>query len=185
MKKLAIILIVIILALSVSLCACSSKVNTQPVKIAVVYFSITNNTKTVANYIADIKGADVFEIEAEVPYTPEDLSYEDNTNRSSREQADDTSRPQMKKAIDLSQYGIVYIGYPIWHSKAPRILYTFVESQEWGWTQIIPFCTSAETDIGESAILLKNLGHGGEWQEGKRFAENATKSDVETWINSL
>ncbi len=62
MKKLAIILIVIILALSVSLCACSSKVNTQPVKIAVVYFSITNNTKTVANYIADIKGADVFEI---------------------------------------------------------------------------------------------------------------------------
>ena len=53
---------VLVLILSVSLFACTSKVNTQPVKIAVVYFSITNNTKTVANYIADIKGADVFEI---------------------------------------------------------------------------------------------------------------------------
>ena len=48
MKKLAIVLIVLILALSVSLCACQAKVNTKPTKTAVVYFSITNNTETIA-----------------------------------------------------------------------------------------------------------------------------------------
>ena len=185
MKKLAIVLIVLILALSVSLCACQAKVNTQPTKTAVVYFSITNNTETIANYIAEIKGADVFEIEAKVPYTPEDLAYEDNTNRSSLEQADDTSRPEMAKAIDLSEYATVYIGYPIWHGIAPRIIYTFVESQTFGWKHVIPFCTSAESPVGESVTLLKNLNRGGHWEDGIRFAENAPKADIEAWLATI
>ena len=190
MKKFAVLVIVVlVVSLSVCMFACASdaskKVNTTDPKIAVVYFSITNNTETIANYIAEIKGADVFEIEAKVPYTDADLSYEDNTNRSSLEQADDTSRPEMASAINISSYSIVYIGYPIWHGKAPRIMYTFIESQEWAWKQIIPFCTSEESPIGDSATLLKDLGKGGNWIDGKRFATNATKSDVESWINSL
>ena len=137
MKKLT-IFVAFVLVVSLSLCmfSCASnnsqKVNTQPTKTAVVYFSITGNTETIANYIAEIKGADVFEIEAKIPYTQEDLAYEDNTNRSSLEQADDTSRPEMAKAIDLSEYATVYIGYPIWHGIAPRIIYTFFESQTFG-----------------------------------------------------
>ena len=185
MKKIAVILIVIVLALSVSLCACQAKVNTKPTKTAVVYFSVTNNTETIANYIAEIKGADVFEIEAKVPYTPEDLAYEDNTSRSSIEQADDTSRPEFAKAINLSEYAIVYIGYPIWHGIAPRIIYAFIESQTFGWKHVIPFCTSAASPVGESVTLLKNLNRGGHWEDGIRFAENAPNADIDAWLATI
>ena len=45
-------------------------------KSIVVYFSCTDNTKTIAKYIAESIDADVYRIEPAVPYTSADLNYE-------------------------------------------------------------------------------------------------------------
>ena len=41
----------------------------------VVYYSATGNTEQVANYIADITGGDLFELEPVEPYTSDDLDW--------------------------------------------------------------------------------------------------------------
>lgn len=151
----------------------------------VVYFSRTNNTKTVANYIADITGSVSYEILAKIPYTDDDIKYYTDC-RADREQNDPTARPEIgSETIDLSSYKNIYLGYPIWHGQAPKIMYTFVESYDFSGKTIIPFCTSASSPMGNSATNLSKSTSGANWMEGKRFSQNASKDEVDTWIKSL
>lgn len=59
-------------------------------KTLVVYYSATNNTKAVAEYIAAETDGDLFEIVPTEPYSSADLNWTDRNSRVSREH-DDTS----------------------------------------------------------------------------------------------
>ena len=61
-------------------------------KTLVVYFSATGNTERVAEMIAEATGGDLFELEPVVPYTDEDLNYNDDNSRVSQEYADESLR---------------------------------------------------------------------------------------------
>ena len=151
----------------------------------VVYFSRTNNTEKVANYIVEITNSDSYEILAKVPYTDDDIKYYTDC-RADREQSDPNSRPEIgSDTIDLSGYDVVYLGYPIWHGQAPKIMYTFVESYDLSNKTIIPFCTSASSPIGSSATSLSKSSNSKNWLEGKRFSSNASKEEVNTWLDSI
>ena len=44
---------------------------------------------------------------------------------------DPDARPEISsEAISISEYAVLYLGYPIWHGQAPRILSTFAESYD-------------------------------------------------------
>ena len=101
------------------------KNNSQTGKSIVIYFSRTNNTEKVADFIIEITNSDKYEIEAKIPYTDDDIKYYTDC-RADREQKDPTARPEIGSVdIDLSNYDIIYLGYPIWHGQAPKIMYTF------------------------------------------------------------
>lgn len=81
-------------------------------KALIVYFSATGNTKAVAETLAGLKGADLYEIVPEQPYTDEDLNYNDRTTRATAEQNDPDARPAIQGSItDFEQYEVVYVGY--------------------------------------------------------------------------
>ena len=83
-------------------------------KILVAYFSATGTTKHVAEELAEIMKATLFEIKPETPYTSADLDWRDENSRSSVEMHDATSRPAIKdKVKDIEKYDVVFIGYPI------------------------------------------------------------------------
>lgn len=65
-------------------------------KIEVVYYSATGNTKNVAEKIVQITGGDIFEIEPTEPYTDDDLNWTNADSRVSREHADQSN--QIKSA---------------------------------------------------------------------------------------
>ncbi len=83
------------------------------VKALVVYFSATGNTKAVAETLAGLQGADLYEIVPEQPYTDEDLNYNDRNTRATVEQNDPDARPAIQGSItDFEQYDVVYVGFP-------------------------------------------------------------------------
>ena len=111
-------------------------------KVLVVIFSRTGHTKPLAEYIAEDLNADLYEIEAKVPYTDDDIKYYTNC-RADREQNDPSARPEIAGELpDVTGYDTVFIGYPIWHGQAPKIIYTFLEGVDLSGKTIIPFCTS-------------------------------------------
>ena len=148
----------------------------------VVYFSATGTTKSVAEKIAELTDADIYEIVPEVPYTAEDIDYGDAA-RASIEQKDDSARPAIAgESISLKSYTAIYIGYPIWYGQAPRILCTFVETYSFGDILVIPFCTSDSSSIGDSAINLEKLSNGGIWAEGGRLDKDISAEDLAAWV---
>ena len=154
--------------------------------VLVVYFSATGTTKGVAEKIAKITGADIYEITAAQEYTSADLNWNDRSSRSTKEQNDKSSRPQIgSEKIDLSGYKTIYIGFPIWWGEEPRIMDTFVESYSFEGITLIPFCTSSSSGIGRSGPNMEALAKSGTWLDGKRFGGSVSEAELQSWIEGL
>ena len=152
----------------------------------VIYFSVTGHTKAVAGMITQITDADVYEIEAEEPYTDADIDYNDDSSRASIEKNDKSARPSFAgDAPSLEGVKTVYLGYPIWFGQEPRIMDTFVEAVSFDGITVIPFCTSGSSGIGDSGKNLEQLAGSGTWLAGERFAADTTEEEVQSWIDSL
>lgn len=151
--------------------------------ILTAYFSATGATQGVAETIAEITGADIYEIVPEQPYTEEDLNYNSDSSRTTEEMNDASARPTIEGEVEnWDKYEIVYLGYPIWWGEAPRIMDTFVESYDFGGKTVIPFCTSGSSGIGSSAQNLEALSDGGEWLAGRRFGGGASRGEIAEWL---
>ena len=153
--------------------------------ILIAYFSCTNTTEAIAQHIqAETKGT-LYEIIPEVPYTADDLKYYTN-GRADKEQADSTARPAISGSVEnMEKYDVVFLGYPIWHSQAPKIIYTFLESYDFSGKTIIPFCTSHSSGIGSSDTNLHSLASNAQWKSGRRFSSGTPQKTVADWIDSL
>lgn len=154
-------------------------------KTLVVYFSQSGTTKRLAEFAADILNADIYEIIAAKPYTEQDLAYYTN-GRADQEQSNSSTRPTISGEIkNIEEYDRIILGFPIWHSQAPKIIITFLESYDFSGKTILPFCTSHSSPIGSSASNLhKYTTSATSWLEGKRFDGETSKKELEDFINS-
>lgn len=150
-------------------------------RVAVIYFSCTGNTRTAAERIRDLTGADLMELVPEQPYTSQDLDYNDESCRANQEQKDPAARPRIAgQPLDLSQYGTIYLGYPIWQGTAPRIINTFLDSYDLTGKTIRPFCTSGSSGIETSVADIRAAAPGVDVTAGLRIAD-PDGSDVKAW----
>ncbi|MCD8380279.1 MAG: aldo/keto reductase [Lachnospiraceae bacterium] len=154
--------------------------------LLIAYFSCTGTTQQIAEWIAGDTEADISEFIPEMPYTANDVAYYTG-GRADQEQADSSSRPAISGGVEnMEQYDYIFLGYPIWHGQAPRIISTFLESYDFSNFMIIPFCTSHSSGIGSSAENLHGLiSDTVTWADGRRFSGSATEHDVTEWIESL
>ncbi|MGN1168071.1 MAG: flavodoxin [Lachnospiraceae bacterium] len=154
-------------------------------KKLVAYFSASGVTKKVAERIAKIANADLFEIKPTVRYTDADLNWMDKKSRSSVEMNDTMSRPEIAFKVDnMSQYETVIIGFPIWWYTAPTIIKTFLESYDFSGKKIAIFATSGGSGIEKSISDLQSAYPELNIVTGKRYSD-ATEDDVKEWIESL
>ena len=154
-------------------------------KVLVAYFSATGVTAQAAQKVADATGGEVYAITPAKPYTDVDLDWRDKQSRSSVEMNDPKARPALGgKRLDVSEYDVVFIGYPIWWDQAPRLINTFIESHNLKGKAVIPFATSGGSTISGSAATLKRSYPSLEWKEG-RLLNRADEKTVRTWIERL
>ena len=153
-----------------------------------VYYSASGHTETVANYIAQATGGDLFEITPAEPYTSADLNWSDENSRVSREYADESLRDVELTATEVENwdsYDAVFLGYPIWWGISAWPVDGFVEANDFTGKTVIPFCTSSSSGLGESGQLLADLTGTGTWLEGQRFRSSVSQEDVTAWVESL
>lgn len=152
----------------------------------VVYFSATGTTRAVAEQIAAITDADLYEIKAAQEYTEADLNWHDSSSRTTIEQNDKNARPEIGSGtVSLEGFTTIYIGYPIWWGEEPRIMDTFVERYDFDGMTLIPFCTSSSSGIGRSGQNLADNAGSGTWLDGKRFGAGVSEDVLREWIEGL
>ena len=152
----------------------------------VVVFSATGTTRGVAEKIAAVTGADLYEIVPAEPYTDADLDWHDKNSRTTHEQNDKNARPAIAgEKLDLTGYKTIFIGFPIWWGEEPRIMDTFAESYDFTGITLIPFCTSGGSGIGRSGPNMEALAKSGTWLKGARHSGSISEADLKAWIDGL
>ena len=129
-------------------------------------------------------GADLFEIEPVHKYTDADLNWHDKKSLTTIECNDPKSRPAIANKIDISSYDTVILCYPIWWAYAPKIVYTFVESQNWSGKNLITLCTSGGSGLGRSGSDLAKFANGSNFKGGKDFTRGSGV-DVKNYVEGL
>ncbi len=157
--------------------------------ILVVYFSNTGNTQGIAEMIAQETGATLWEIEAAIPYTADDLDYSNSSCRANVEQNDSTARPAIADTVEnFDDYQTVFIGYPIWWSYSPRIIQTFIESYDFTDKTVYVFSTSASSSgssaYGRLTTLYTSVNFGGNLHLTSLQLSSA-QTRVSSWLNDL
>lgn len=156
-------------------------------KTLVTYFSASGVTRNAAKQVADIIGADLFEITPEQLYTDADLDWSDKQSRSTIEMNDKSSRPAIKdggKVENFDQYEVVYVGFPIWWYTAPTIINTFIEANDFTGKTIVPFATSGGSTIEKACKDLQATYPDYKFGEGK-LLNSIDKADIEAWAATV
>lgn len=108
-------------------------------KTLVVYFTWSSNTAGMAETIANLTGADTFEIVPVVPY-PEEYTP---CTEVALEERDNNARPEIQNLpASVAEYDNILIGYPIWWHTAPMIIGTFLENYDLNGIDVYPFTQS-------------------------------------------
>lgn len=155
-------------------------------KILVAYFSASGVTAKAAWKLAEVSGADLFEIKPEIPYTSADLNWMDKKSRSSIEMNDPSSRPGIADRLpDMEQYDIIFVGFPIWWYVAPTIINTFLESYDFSGKTIIPFATSGGSDLGRTNDKLQPSCSGATLLKGKLLNGEVSEGTLKEWMEDL
>ena len=156
-------------------------------KKLVAYFSASGVTKNVAEALAGVAQADLFEIKPETPYTKADLNWNDRQSRSSVEMQNPSSRPAIAdKVVNMEEYDTIFIGFPIWWYVAPTIINTFLESYDFSSKTIVPFCTSGGSGLGKTEDVLKAICPNCVlWRPAKLLNGRVEKDTLRKWVDSL
>lgn len=154
-------------------------------KTLVAYFSASGVTARLAQKLAAVTDADLFEIVPETPYTAADLDWTNKASRSSVEMNDPTSRPAVaSRAADLSRYDRIFVGFPIWWYTAPTIVNTFLEQYDLTGKTVVPFATSGMSPIGRSAADLCPSAKGAQVLDGRRFSADVPDAELRQWAEN-
>ncbi len=183
MKKLISMLMALMLCLSFACAEEGAFVPTES-NVLVACFSATGNTWPLAQYAAEYLHADLFRIEAEIPYTDADLNYNNDTSRANQEMGDNSSRPALAATVEnMEQYDTVILAFPIWWGQAPRIIETFIEAHDLSGKTVLTFCTSGSSGFGRTGEILAALTDDTvNWIEGARLSPSTTAEEMAAWL---
>ena len=147
----------IILAVMVTACAKTKEPSdgtvTENDKL-IVYYSLSGNTKLVADYIQSLTDADIFELKLVEPYS---LELYDTIERV-RDEVEINYRPKLAKGIDnLADYDIIFIGSASWFGSLSLPVLSFLETHDLSDKTIVPFITYGGGGFDNTITDLKAL----------------------------
>lgn len=123
-------------------------------KILIVYLSRTNNTKTIAQIIHKNVGGDLVALTIENPY-PAD--YQTTVKQVTAENEKGFLPPLKTKIENISNYDVIFIGFPTWGMQLPPPIKSFLKQYQLKGKTIIPFNTNAGYGVGSSFEKVKEL----------------------------
>ena len=163
--------------------SCTPKKETKEAsKVLVLYYSLTSNTKTLAQEIATGLNADIEEIALVEPY---DTAFQATIDRCKADR-EKGILPEIKPLkSNVTDYDWIFIGYPIWFGTYAPPIASLLEKVDLSDKWVVPFCTfgsggleSSLKDLAEKQPNAKIMT-----SYGVRAARmNAMPKEVETFL---
>ena len=132
-------------------------------KALVLYYSLTGNTRLVAEEIARNTGADIEAIEAVNPY---DTNFQACIQRCMQEREAGVLPEIQPVQADLSKYDVVFLGYPVWFGTYAPPVTKWLEGVDLSGKKVVPFCTFGSGGLESSVADLRKCQPGAEVLDG-------------------
>lgn len=163
----------------------SGNVNVDSSRVLVVYFSETGNTQRLAKLISDEVGGDFRRIETVKSYPTGEALFDYTKN-----ERDEDARPELKDLnINMDDYDVIFVGYPIWWYTLPMPLYTFFDTYDFSGKTIIPFNTHEGSSDGGTYSTIKGWEPNATVLDGLAIRGADMKSDqkakIRNWLKGL
>lgn len=147
---------------------------------------VIGNTEFIASIIQETLGGDLFAIETVQEYPGShspllEFAYNEKSNN---------ARPELSSHIEnLSEYDVIFVGFPNWNADLPMPLYTFFEEYDFSGKILIPFVTHGGSGFSSTIRTIKNLEPNATVvEEGLSVSRNNVanaENDVKGWAESL
>ncbi|MCC8023855.1 MAG: flavodoxin [Clostridium sp.] len=140
------------------------------------------NTGVAAKKIAELTGGDLFEIKTVRSYSEDYTTCTEEAQQELRANA----RPELTDAVpDLSEYDVIYLGYPNWWGTAPMGVFTFLESADFFGKTVRPFCTHEGSGMGHSEADIKKSCPGAKVEKGLAIrggSAHHVDHEIKAWV---
>ncbi len=153
--------------------------------VVVINGQVLGNTQYMASVIQETAGADLFRIEPKTPYPTDHTTLVDLAS----EEQDANARPEIAAQIEnFDQYDTVYVGYPIWWSDMPMILYTFFDTYDFSGKTIVPFSTHGGSSFAGTPAKIAQLEPNATLLDGLTISRDNiqdARQEIVDWVNGL
>ena len=155
-------------------------------KSLVAYFSASGITAQLAKRLAQAVEADIFEIVPQTLYTQADLDWTNKKSRTTLEMQDKTCRPPLAHPVpDVCKYDVVFVGFPVWWYREPRIIDTFIEACNLNGQTVVPFATSGGSGLGDAAKNIQVLAPQADVKGDKLWSRGAGVLELKSWAEQF
>ena len=142
------------------------------------------NTEIVAEYIAEIAGADLFEVDTIQPYSIDYITCTEEAKDELRKNA----RPELRAYLDsVEQYDNIVVAGPCWWGTYPMAVFTQLEKLDFTGKKVFPVMTHEGSGLAGSAQALKKYCKGAVVGNGLAVHgadASGSMSAVEKWAKS-
>ena len=144
------------------------------------------NVEQLAGWVQEETGGDLFSIQVTDPY-PSD--WDECLTRANQERGDN-ARPELVENVEnLSQYDIVFLGYPNWWYGVPMALLSFLEQNDLSGKQVYLFCSHGTGGLARSVEIITEAAAGADISDNifDCYEEEASSSqaDIQAWVEEL
>lgn len=115
---------------------------------------VMGNTQYAATVIGEATGSDLFEIKTVRTYPGSHKALID----AAKAEIDGGARPKLATHIgNLSDYDVVFVGFPNWWYDMPMPLYSFFDEYDFSGKTVIPFCTHGGSRFSGAIETIREL----------------------------
>lgn len=154
-------------------------------KVLVVYYSLTGHTKDIAEKIAALTKADLFEIKTKEPYPTGAKLY-----TAAKKEIKNKQYPAVEALPDVTAYDVVFVGAPVWWYTMAPPLFSVLEQVDFQGKKVVPFSTQG-SNIGkffeDFAATAKNATvlQRADFNIIDKKYDKQVEAKVADWINKL
>ncbi len=146
-------------------------------KTLITYYSRGGNTERAAKKIQEIAGGDLFEIKGTKNYG----NYFQAIGIARKEFSSGELPEVVSDVKDFDSYDRILIGFPIWYSKCPQLVVSFMNGHDFHGKEVYPFCTSGMSGPEGAQQQVEQACEGAAVHSGIRV-NKVDKAAVDAWL---
>ncbi len=163
----------------------TQKLETEPGKVLVAYYSWSGNTRFAAEQIQKLTGGTLFEIRPRKAYPSGYSACVDQAKKECREGV----KPELDSKVEnFAKYDVIFVGSPNWWSTMAPPVRSFLSDYDFSGKTVIPFVTHGGGGMANCERDMRKICSKATFAKGGAFSGSSIRNAEEAlrkWVSEV